>query len=160
MLIRDWIYDRRMTSQVRKVTINYKDKSQRFFVRDLADWAQVANGLAGLIKPGSIITLQGPLGAGKTTLVQHLAKMLGAPKRAISPTFALMRIYALPSKPARKVKRLLHVDAYRLDEEKDLIVLDLDEELAASDTAIVIEWPEQIKKWLKGKKYISLKIDF
>ncbi|MDD5437687.1 MAG: tRNA (adenosine(37)-N6)-threonylcarbamoyltransferase complex ATPase subunit type 1 TsaE [Patescibacteria group bacterium] len=146
-----------MKSQARHVTIKHGQKSKKFLVDKVEDWGKVAKALALIIKPGSIITLQGPLGAGKTTLVQYLAKVLGAPKRAISPTFALMRIYKTRQTGLR---RLLHIDAYRIEDAKDLIVLDLDEELAVPGTVLLIEWPENIKQWLKGRKTIKVKIDF
>jgi len=148
-----------------------------FTIRELADWQTVADALARMIKPGSIVTFQGPLGAGKTTLVQCLARTLGAPKRAISPTFALMRIYKAmsdnsprlrhPSLIVREgkgvsygsqLRRLVHVDAYRLENEKDLVVLDLDEELLEPGTVVLIEWPENIKGWCKNKKTIGVEI--
>jgi len=84
-----------MTVQTRKVTIKHGKTSRNFVVREVADWQGVAQYLADLLKPGSVVSLSGPLGAGKTTLVQYLAKTLGAPKCALSPTFALMRIYKI-----------------------------------------------------------------
>ena len=131
----------------------------RFTVRELTDWQTVTDSLAKMIKPGSIVTLQGPLGAGKTTLVQYLARTLGAPKRAISPTFALMRVYKT-KKSKLNIARLVHVDAYRLENEKDLVVLDLDEELLEPATIVLIEWPEMIRSWLKGKNSIKIDIQY
>lgn len=163
-------------TQIRKVTIKQGKLSAGFGVRELEDWQIVANKMAKMIEPGAIIALSGPLGAGKTTLVQFIAKALGAPKRAISPTFALMRIYHVEHRISnvesrgRKseirnsvkrifdIRRLVHVDAYRLEDEKDLIVLDLDEELTEPGTVLLIEWPENVKKWLKAKKTIDVSI--
>ncbi|MFA6099817.1 MAG: tRNA (adenosine(37)-N6)-threonylcarbamoyltransferase complex ATPase subunit type 1 TsaE [Patescibacteria group bacterium] len=139
-------------TNVRKVTIKHGKTTKRFDVHELDDWQSVADALAKIIKPGSIVSLSGPLGAGKTTLVQYLARTLGAPKRAISPTFALMRIYKLKSQTHSGICRLVHVDAYRLEDAKDLVVLDLDEELMEPGTVVLIEWPENIKRWLKNKK--------
>ena len=158
-----------MTPQTRKVTIKYGKTARRFVVNVLEDWQKVADALAKLIRPGSIVALSGPLGAGKTTLVQYLARTLGASSRAISPTFALMRIYRIKSshrrtvapslgRGTRDVRRLVHIDAYRIEDEKDLVALDLDEELLEPGTVVLIEWPENIKGWLKGKKAIRIGI--
>jgi tRNA A37 threonylcarbamoyladenosine biosynthesis protein TsaE len=68
-----------------------------------------------------------------------------------------MRIYKTRQTGLR---RLMHIDAYRIEDAKDLIVLDLDEELAVPGTVLLIEWPENIKQWLKGRKTIKVKIDF
>jgi tRNA threonylcarbamoyladenosine biosynthesis protein TsaE len=156
-----------MTSQTRKVTIKHGKIVSRFVVKEVEDWQNVAKALVRLVKPGSIASLSGPLGAGKTTLVQYLAKTLGAPKRAISPTFALMRIYRTPPNPLfikeggqGGVRRLVHVDAYRIEDAKDLVVLDLDEELMELGTVVFIEWPENIKSWLSKKHPIEVRISF
>jgi len=168
-----------MLSQTRKVTIKQGKTAKSFIVRDLDDWQAVAAALVKVIKPGSIVSLSGPLGAGKTTLVQYVAKLLGAPKRALSPTFALMRIYKVhghnsprlrhPSLKLREgkgvgygaqLRRLVHVDAYRLEDEKDLVVLALDEELMEPGTAVLIEWPENIKVWLSKKHPIKVLISY
>lgn len=144
----------------RQVTIKHGKTVSRFDVKEVEDWQNVANALVRLVKPDSIVSLSGPLGAGKTTLVQYLAKILGAPKRAISPTFALMRIYKLKFQTHNDIHRLVHVDAYRLEDAKDLVVLDLDEELMEPGTVVLIEWPENIKSWLSKKHPIEVRISF
>jgi tRNA threonylcarbamoyladenosine biosynthesis protein TsaE len=148
-----------MTSQTRKVTIKQGKLTESFQVRELDDWQAVAAALVRTMAPGSIVSLSGPLGAGKTTLVQYVARLLGAPKRALSPTFALMRIYKVQG-TRYKVRRLVHVDAYRLEDEKDLVVLALDEELMEPGTAVLIEWPENIKNWLSKKHPIKVLISY
>lgn len=168
-------------NEKRLVTIKYDQTAKRFIVKDLSDWQPVADHLAKLLASGSIVALSGPLGAGKTTLVQYLARTLGAPKRATSPTFALIRIYKVRSTryavrrglesypitlnatvlrtPYLGVGRLVHVDAYRIEDEKDLIALDLDEELLDQGTAVLVEWPENIKGWFKDKNPITVNIE-
>ncbi|MDD5726098.1 MAG: tRNA (adenosine(37)-N6)-threonylcarbamoyltransferase complex ATPase subunit type 1 TsaE [Patescibacteria group bacterium] len=167
-----------MTSQTRKVTIKSGKTASHFVVHKVDDWQNVAKALVRLVKPGTIVALSGPLGAGKTTLVQYLAKTLDAPKRAISPTFALMRIYKLETRISKLVsrnrkteirdsakrkfdiRRLVHVDAYRIEDVKDLVVLDLDEELMEPGTVVLIEWPENIRSWLSKKHPIEVRISF
>ncbi len=79
---------------MRIVTIDHDQESFRFRIPTKKDWEDLAEYLMPLLKPGSIVTLSGPLGAGKTTFVQVLAKRLGVKKNPSSPTFALMRAYA------------------------------------------------------------------
>ncbi len=144
-----------MHKQARRVTLVLADGRQNIQVTQVEDWDMVAQALLKGLEPGSIVTLSGQMGAGKTTLVQSLARLAGAQKRALSPTFALMRVYKVKHK---NVRRLVHVDAYRLESERDLLALDLDEELSEPGTALVIEWPENIKKWLTGKMVIKVLI--
>jgi len=58
------------------------------------------------------------------------------------------------------IRRLVHVDAYRIEDEKDLVVLDLDEELSEQGAVVLIEWPENAKSWLKkyAKQTVQVKI--
>lgn len=137
-----------MPAATRQVTIQTKKSTKQFNIHTLEDWNDVAEYLIKLMKPGNVITLSGDLGAGKTTLVQYIAKQLGVAKRALSPTFALIRYYIV-RRPRSDVRRLVHVDAYRIEDERDLLALDLDEELAEPGTVMIIEWPEQIPKWVK-----------
>ncbi|HPN15437.1 MAG TPA: tRNA (adenosine(37)-N6)-threonylcarbamoyltransferase complex ATPase subunit type 1 TsaE [bacterium] len=144
-----------MHKQTRRVALSLADGRQNIQVDRVEDWDAVAQPLLKSLEPGSIIALSGEMGAGKTTLVQSLAKLAGAQKRALSPTFALMRVYPVKYE---NIRRLVHVDAYRLESERDLPALDLDEELSEPGTVLVIEWPENIQKWLTGKKIIKVLI--
>lgn len=134
---------------MRTVIIKQKDEQQIYSVPSIQDWKEIAKLLLSSLHPGMILTLSGQLGAGKTTLVQALADELGAAKRPQSPTFALLRTYSFPSK--NNVERLVHVDAYRIENEKDLLALDLDEELADGKSILVTEWPENIQNWIKNR---------
>ena len=137
----------------RKVQINYKKTIKIISVNEINDWEKVANFLIGKMEPGLIIALQGDLGAGKTTLTQFMAKSLGVVKRALSPTFALIKIYYVRH-GMNNIERLIHVDAYRIEDENELLALDLDEELLESGSVMIIEWPEKIKNWLSRKKNV------
>lgn len=119
-------------------------------VRNMSDWDGVIEALLPRIQPGTILTLSGPLGAGKTTFTQLLLNKLGSKEIAKSPTFALLNQYLIPGKGS-VIKRVLHVDAYRLEKEEDIRVLDLGEEMLVPGTFIVIEWPERIQEWLKRR---------
>ena len=87
--------------------------------------------LAELLRPGDLVVLTGPLGAGKTVLVQGIGAGLGVRGRVVSPTFVIARVHrgALP---------LVHVDAYRLHSLAEVDDLDLDVDTEESVT--VVEW--------------------
>lgn len=113
---------------------------------------------ANNLKGGEIVALVGDLGNGKTTFVQGLAQGLGIKDRIISPTFILRRDYEVRSKKQKapvpygtgQVKRLSHIDLYRLEEniEKEFRNLGTDELFGSSDTIAVIEWAEKVKEVL------------
>ena len=93
--------------------------------------AAIGRSIAALLVPGDVVVLSGPLGAGKTRLVQGIAEGLGVTGRVTSPTFVIVRRHAgrMP---------LVHVDAYRLSEARDL--LGLDDDVLADDVITCIEW--------------------
>jgi len=91
--------------------------------------------LAGRLRSGDLVLLQGPLGAGKTTFVRGLARGLGSRAHVMSPTFQLVRIYEGPL-------QLAHVDLYRLEPGAPLADLGLEELLEAG--AVVVEWGERL----------------
>jgi tRNA threonylcarbamoyladenosine biosynthesis protein TsaE len=121
-------------------------------------WRTIVVELIKTLKPGTIITLSGKLGAGKTTLVQALAHALHISKTPQSPTFALLHAYSLPES-VHGITRLIHVDAYRIDDEKDLFALDLDTELSDEQSILVIEWPEKIPNWIQQHNSQVIKIN-
>ena len=86
--------------------------------------------LAEVIRPGDVITLSGPLGAGKTSIARGL---LEAP----SPSFAIVQ----PYDPPEVRFPVLHVDLYRLDGPDEMLELGLDE--ALFDAALLVEWPDR-----------------
>ena len=115
-----------------------------------------------------VITLEGELGAGKTTFVKGFAKALGIKAKIKSPTFVLMKYYpimhyALRIKktirnPQSVIRKLYHLDCYRVRDHKDLATLDLKSLFKSPDNIILIEWPERVSKILP-KKLIKVHID-
>jgi len=102
-----------------------------------------------------VFALQGDLGAGKTTFTQGFLKGLGSKKRVTSPTFVLMRRHTLSNK---KTKNFFHIDAYRLKEPEHLAALELEVILSDPENVILIEWPEQAKKFLpKNTTWLKFK---
>ncbi|MFB9879137.1 tRNA (adenosine(37)-N6)-threonylcarbamoyltransferase complex ATPase subunit type 1 TsaE [Planobispora siamensis] len=98
--------------------------------------------LAGLLRPGDLAVLSGPLGAGKTTLVQGVAEGLKVRGPITSPTFVIARVHpSLVDGPA-----LVHVDAYRLG--GDLEVDDLDLDASLQESVTVVEWGEGLVEGL------------
>ena len=92
--------------------------------------------LGKIAKPGSLLLLNGDLGAGKTTMTQGLARSLGIRRPAKSPTFTIVREYREGRLP------LFHMDMYRLEND-DLASIDLNGYLNEQGI-VVIEWPEII----------------
>lgn len=89
----------------------------------------------------TILALQGDLGAGKTTFTQALASHLGIKSEITSPTFVIQKIYDLEN---QKFDRLIHIDAYRLESEKEIESLGWNDIAADPKNIIVVEWPEKI----------------
>lgn len=90
--------------------------------------------IAGALRPGDLLVLDGPLGAGKTTFTQGLGAGLDVRGPVASPTFVIARVHpSLSGGPA-----LVHVDAYRLGGSADLEDLDLEADL--DDAVTVVEW--------------------
>lgn len=109
-----------------------------------AEWAPVH--LAG----GGVVALDGPLGAGKTTLVSCLVQALGSPDRVTSPTFALVHEYRGP-------RPIVHMDLYRLRHPEEF--LELAESYLGPDVLAFVEWPERAGGFLPHPQYrLSLSI--
>jgi tRNA threonylcarbamoyladenosine biosynthesis protein TsaE len=113
-----------------------------FTTTTLADYTPIAREL--LRQQPRVLALTGPLGAGKTTLVQALAKELHISSAITSPTFTLQHIYPVPQ-PA-KYHTLVHVDCYRLRNEKELPAFDLNHWCTNPNSLVVIEWANKIRK--------------
>lgn len=104
------------------------------------------------LRGGDIVALYGNLGAGKTTFVKGMASGLGIAKRLISPTFILIRTYDVKNNK-KGIKRLYHLDLYRLENDKDFKSLGLEELLEDSHSVIAIEWAEKMKNALPKKRW-------
>lgn len=113
------------------------------------DTIDLAYYIGPILKPGSIITLAGELGSGKTFFVKALGAFLGISEEIVSPSFVLFNEYHCGRFP------LYHLDLYRLKNEDELLDLGI---LDMIETGItVIEWPEIAKDFLP---YQSLKLYF
>ncbi len=97
----------------------------------------------------TIIALRGDLGAGKTTFVQALARELGIADTLQSPTYVLMKKYEIANNklasPAGRFDKLIHIDAYRLNNAQEFSALKPETFLNDPKALVVIEWPEKVE---------------
>jgi len=100
-----------------------------------ADTKALAGRIAKHLFRGSLITLEGPLGSGKTTFVAGIARELGIKDRIISPTFNILKCYFEAEIP------MFHIDAYRLENRDSELGL---EEFIEGSGVTLIEWPAYI----------------
>ena len=117
---------------------------QEFTTQSGADTIEVGRKLARLLKAPQLLILRGELGTGKTTLVKGIAQALDAAEadEVTSPTFTLIHEYdgSLDGKPVK----LFHLDVYRLEGERQLETLGLDE-LLRPDALVLVEWGDKFK---------------
>ena len=108
------------------------------------DTVEVGRKLAKLLKPPQFLLLIGELGTGKTTLVKGIAEALDAAEadEVTSPTFTLLHEYG-GQRDGEPVK-LYHIDVYRLESERQLDTLGLDD-LMTPDALVLVEWGDKFK---------------
>jgi tRNA threonylcarbamoyladenosine biosynthesis protein TsaE len=119
-------------------------KKHEFTTQSGADTVEVGRKLVRLLKPPQLLMLRGELGTGKTTLVKGIAQALDAaePDEVTSPTFTLLHEYD-GTRQGKPVK-LYHIDVYRLEGERQLETLGLDE-LLTPDALVLVEWGDKFK---------------
>jgi tRNA threonylcarbamoyladenosine biosynthesis protein TsaE len=105
---------------------------------------QLGRVLADRLQVGDIVTLQGDLGAGKTTFARGVLHGLGFEGDVASPTFPIVQ----PYEGADMRLALWHVDLYRIADPEELVELGLEE--ARDHAALVIEWPERLGPALRA----------
>jgi len=100
----------------------------------------VAEKLAKLVSKGTIFTLTGDLGAGKTHFVKGFAKGLDCDNLVTSPTFTLLNVYDSGKMP------IYHFDMYRLSSKEEAEELGFDEyfDVKTLDGVVLVEWPEKV----------------
>ena len=115
------------------------------FVENLKETLSLGEKLAHKLNPKSIVLLKGPIGAGKTSFVQGIAKGLSISEDITSPTFALSHHYNSGRIP------LIHLDLYRLENISSAreVFFSEEEEAIQRQAILVIEWPELIEPVIK-----------
>jgi tRNA threonylcarbamoyladenosine biosynthesis protein TsaE len=123
-----------------------------FVTHSSAETIAVGRKLAALLTPPTFLILHGDLGAGKTTLVKGIAEALDAAEsdEVTSPTFTLVHEYegTLDRQGKRTPVRLYHLDLYRIESERQLDTLGLDD-LQTEDSIVLVEWGEKFPSVVK-----------
>lgn len=116
-------------------------REKRFKTRSVSGTLAIAQTIAEILTAPRLVVLRGELGAGKTTLVKGWVAALGAgaPEDVTSPTFTLVHEYQ-----GAKVK-LYHLDLYRLETERELATLGLEEMLEDEAALVLVEWGDKFQ---------------
>jgi len=116
--------------------------SEALFLQSLTadEVATLAHRLSRILEGGSIVSLEGELGSGKTFFVRQLVTAWGSPHKVTSPTFVLQKIYELPV-PVRGIRAITHYDLYRLESYDELAALGFEE--IPPDTIACVEWGDR-----------------
>jgi tRNA threonylcarbamoyladenosine biosynthesis protein TsaE len=117
---------------------------QTITINNLDELKAFAERTASELKGGEALGLVGDLGAGKTTFTQALAAALGVTDAVRSPTFVLMNVHEIEAAGARHgIRRLCHVDAYRIEDESELFGIGLEDYLRDPHCVTVVEWADR-----------------
>ena len=111
------------------------------FLKNTSDTISFGKDFVANLKPKSIVILKGPIGAGKTSLVQGIGQGLCIKEAITSPTFALSHHYESGS------MHLIHMDLYRIESSLSAreLFIEEEEELDTNNGVLIIEWPELIE---------------
>ena len=117
----------------------------KYFSKSLKETGQIAKNFLETIYPigdsSVVVALEGNLGAGKTVFTQEVGKILGVAENMHSPTFVIEKIYSIDWKGFRN---LIHIDAYRLEKDSELLHLGWEEITREQENLVFLEWPENV----------------
>jgi tRNA threonylcarbamoyladenosine biosynthesis protein TsaE len=122
-------------------------------LKNLKETEEFGKELAGTLKAGDVITLTGPLGAGKTTLTKAIASGIGVTETITSPTFTIVCEYESGRLP------LYHFDVYRVNDEDELFEMGF-EEYFHKNAVCLIEWANLINPDLLPSERIAINLDY
>jgi tRNA threonylcarbamoyladenosine biosynthesis protein TsaE len=117
------------------------ERTLEFVSRSPEQTQRLGARLGALLQGGDVACLEGPLGSGKTCLVQGIGRGWGVAQTLISPSFVLVREYARPADSVR----LYHVDLYRISGAEEALGLGVQEFLGDAHAVGVIEWAERAR---------------
>jgi tRNA threonylcarbamoyladenosine biosynthesis protein TsaE len=121
------------------------DNTFTYRAKDEAGTARLGEALAALLPAGSLVALDGPLGAGKTRLVQAAAAASGVDRgEVVSPTFVLVHEYA-GNRP------IIHIDAYRISGDEEFAAMGAEEYFNAANL-VFIEWANRVPRSLPAER--------
>lgn len=120
-----------------------------FQTRSAEETQELGEKLGRLLRPGDVVRLEGDLGVGKTTIAQGICRGLGVTQPVTSPTFTIMHHYN-----GRYLVN--HIDAYRIENELELMELGL-EEFLEGDGVSLVEWAENIIS-IMPSNYLQIQI--
>jgi tRNA threonylcarbamoyladenosine biosynthesis protein TsaE len=118
------------------------------------DTQKIASRLARKFRGGETVALYGTLGSGKTVFSKGIAEGLGVKKNINSPTFVIMKVYNIAQNKC--IKKLCHIDAYRLISGEELHGLGVEEQIGENETVTVIEWAEKAENLLPPCNLIKI----
>jgi tRNA threonylcarbamoyladenosine biosynthesis protein TsaE len=125
------------------------------FSYNIKDISKAVHNLMPVLIQHKIITLNGEMGAGKTTLVSEVCKQLNCKQEASSPTYAIINIYETLNNNIPF--EIVHMDWYRLKDEEDVFKCGASEYLEAPNTMCFIEWSNKAPRLLN--KYLEINIE-
>jgi tRNA threonylcarbamoyladenosine biosynthesis protein TsaE len=130
----------------------------KYISNNLEETQKIAQDFVAALAPketdATVVGLYGNLGAGKTTFTQSIAKAVGVEEKVASPTFVIEKIYELSN---QKFSHLIHIDAYRIEDSKELTLLGFTEIISNPRNLILVEWPEKVADVMPEHIKVTLK---
>ncbi len=126
----------KMMKEIEKIFISHSESETENFAFEFAQ----------KLHSGSVVTLQGDLGAGKTVFARGFARGLGITEPVSSPTYTIVQEYQLPEK-----KRLYHLDLYRINSPESALAFGVDEFFDDPNGFALVEWPERVGNVIPDK---------
>ncbi|RJQ33680.1 tRNA (adenosine(37)-N6)-threonylcarbamoyltransferase complex ATPase subunit type 1 TsaE [Candidatus Parcubacteria bacterium] len=127
---------------------------EKIEIKNIEETKKLAYDLVGQLQGGELIALVGNLGAGKTVFVKAMAQALAVEDNVTSPTFVLLKVYKTKH---QSIKKLVHVDCYRLEGKEDLADIGLAEYIEDPEALVVIEWADKIHNLPAERITINIK---